>query len=400
MSHLKSIGLVRNEIQSAVSNGDVAQISSILIAGSPMISDVLNEACRVGQLSVIQWLADKCKGLLSNRCFSVSACLITAENGHLNVLQWLAANGALVNSDTLLRACTYGQLEIVKWLLDNGVPVGPSNWAMEYAAANGHLSTVEVLAVKVGDLTLHWDRIAYIAARHGRLNVLQWAHKNGADILGYSFLSAAANKGHLHVLRWLHDQGANVHAEGLLIRAAEEGHFDVVEWLVQQGVNATVYGNTAIVQAVRANNMPMMRWLIQHGADVSMDDNQVMRIAVVRMHWDIVKYLVEECGVNVTCNDNFAMACASGHGDLEMVAWLRERGAGLPSGESIPYHASVQIIAMYESLKAEEQTDGRILRNSNQPHASLPTDIASIASSPCDDRFLEDSSGDAMQIVD
>ncbi len=45
------------------------------------------------------------------------------ENGHLEVLKWLRANGCPWNEEVCGLAATEGHLEILKWARENGCPI-------------------------------------------------------------------------------------------------------------------------------------------------------------------------------------------------------------------------------------------------------------------------------------
>ncbi len=50
------------------------------------------------------------------------ACEVAASEGHLEVLQWLKANGCPLARHCASRAVTAGRLDILKWLWQNRAP--------------------------------------------------------------------------------------------------------------------------------------------------------------------------------------------------------------------------------------------------------------------------------------
>ena len=83
------------------------------------------------------------------RAWSDYALRYAANNGHLEVVKYLIDKGADVRawSDYALRlAANNGHLEVVKYLIDKGADVRALNdYALRYAAFNGHLEVVKYL---------------------------------------------------------------------------------------------------------------------------------------------------------------------------------------------------------------------------------------------------------------
>ena len=126
-------------------------------------------AARSGHLEVLQWLR-------ANGCpWDGWTCKYAAEGGHLEVLQWARANGCPWNRNTCSSAARVGKLEVLQWARANGCP-----WVEETctsAASGGHLEVLQWLRVN----GCPWNhRTCAFAAQGGHSKLLPWAHANGA----------------------------------------------------------------------------------------------------------------------------------------------------------------------------------------------------------------------------
>nr|XP_027237693.1 ankyrin repeat domain-containing protein 2-like isoform X3 [Penaeus vannamei] len=122
------------------------------------------------------------------------------------------------------------------------------NTALHFAARNGHLSVVQFLAEKGGDLNardwLEWTAL-HFAARNGHLSVVQFLAENGGDLNArdcneWTALHFAARNGHLSVVQFLAEKGGDLNArdrddETALHFAARNGHLSVVQFLAEKG---------------------------------------------------------------------------------------------------------------------------------------------------------------------
>ena len=120
-----------------------------------------------------------------------------AENGQLETLKWIRANGGEWTDDAADYAAKNGQLETLKWIRANGGEwtSNTANWA----AANGHLETLQWIRANGGEWT---DDAADFAAQRGHLDTLKWIHANGGKWTVYAVRAAAQNN-HGETLDWI-----------------------------------------------------------------------------------------------------------------------------------------------------------------------------------------------------
>ena len=92
-----------------------------------------------GHLEVLQWVR-------ANGCpWDERTCWGAAEGGHLEVLQWARANGCPWSGETCEFAAKGGDVEVLRWACANGCPYGEKE--LYIAAQNGHEAVVQVLKV-------------------------------------------------------------------------------------------------------------------------------------------------------------------------------------------------------------------------------------------------------------
>ncbi len=104
-----------------------------------------------------------------------------------------------------------------------------TTYAMDFAAANGHLEVVKWLHNnrKEGCTTWAMDW----AALNGHLDVIKWLHENRTEGCTKYAMDMSTRNGHLEVCMWLHEnrtEGCTVYA---MDWAVKNGHCDVIKWL-------------------------------------------------------------------------------------------------------------------------------------------------------------------------
>jgi len=122
-------------------------------------------------------------------------------------------------------------------------------------------------------------------------------------------LTHVSTIGELEMVIFFVENGVNVHigCDGSPLRwACERGHLDVVKYLGSKGAHATAHDNIAIIQAV------------------------------INGHFEVVKYLVDNLGVNPRANKDWALCLASGTGRLSIVRFLCDRGANVCVDNNLP----------------------------------------------------------------
>jgi hypothetical protein len=201
----------------------------------------------------------------------------------------------------------------VEWALTCGVQ--PSARLADALAAGGSVPAL-ARAVELGaplDVSA-----SYAAVRHGRLDVLKWAHANGASILtsviacGYAALA-----GQLDVLKWCRERGAPWD-EFTCGAAAEGGHLDVLEWARAEGCP---WDEFTCCYAAGAGHLDVLRWARERGCPW---DRRVCDAAARGGHLAVLAW----AGDNGAPQTWFSSCCATAAfwGNLDVLRWAVGRG--------------------------------------------------------------------------
>ncbi len=238
-----------------------------------------SEAARNGHLAVLQWMAARGVRLLDkNNTLAVEA----AHGGHLSVLQWLRSQGIGLTATTFAEAARSGNLELLRWLLDQGCPHDSTLCAQ--AARGGHLEVLK-WAREHG---CQWDsRTCARAAGAGNLQLLVWLRQQvcmllcGRKSTNTSELSSQMNTSTLiglEVLKLLN----HIHGGVMLIiqiylhtlpqacewstescsQAARWGHLEVLCWLRAE---QCPWASTTCLAAAKGAHLAVLKWAHMNG---------------------------------------------------------------------------------------------------------------------------------------
>ena len=231
-------------------------------------------AAHDGHHAVVEWLVWEV-GLAAEgvRPDGVSAMIVAAEFGHLEVVRVLAKAGASVDhmaSDgcsPLFMAASYGHLEVARTLVTMGAKVNravPTGLASPSPGIHIGGATPLIQAAQVG----HTDMVMML--------IEEGASVDQAQDTGITPLLFAAQNGCLEVVRVLVGAGASVDqadntGDAPLIQSAKNGHLEVVQELIKAGasVNQTSHdGCSPLWRAASKGQIEVLRMLAEAGADV------------------------------------------------------------------------------------------------------------------------------------
>ena len=224
-------------------------------------TDYVVQGCAVsGRLPLLQWLHTEQHCQLPG-----GICSFAARSGSVPMLQWLRQNQCIPDAFTMLIASEAGHTPVVQFLREQGCRWYPEQ-CCQAAAENGRLELLQyLLALPVVRNALNWPHMGYKlltkAAGNGSEQLLTWFVEEQGIHCSATAMSRAATEGHLDACKYLRSQQCLLSGTA---DAAAAGYLDIVRWLHEQGalwradtaVAAANYGHTAVLQFVHEHGCP------------------------------------------------------------------------------------------------------------------------------------------------
>ena len=331
-------------IRAAYIGSPVSTLEYLHARGCPWRSMTLDVAAAAGRLSLVQYLVEHgcpqgpdvmgaaasggcINAMASDRLKLVQHILEKSPQSpdtpgtpgrHLEVVQYLHAQGHPWNSKTLRSAATAGHLALVQYLVEHECPwptdlvaaaaaaTSDSLWTLDQeadAAAGRRRGSHEVVRYLLHEVVrrihlgldlwyLDSGAPAYYAAIGGHLEALQALHAVGWVKPGQYTLEAAAARGQHLVVQYLHEHTdvEDPQESRAIASAAECGHLETVRYLHENGYAWCSYTCRA---AAKGGNLEVAKYIHAHGCP-----------------WDSIG----------------AQMAASEAGHVEMLHWLRTDG--------------------------------------------------------------------------
>jgi hypothetical protein len=165
------------------------------------------------------------------------------------------------------------------------------------------------------------------AARHGRVEILEWMNKSSySNCFDIKTSGVVAEHGHLDALKWLHAHGCPI--DESIDAAASAGHLPIVQWCRANGcpwnesacTSAAEGGHLSVLQWCRANDCP---W-----------DESTCSSAALGGHLSLLQW----CHANGCPWDKSTCSRAAYGGHLSVLQWCRANGC--PWDKSTCEHAA------------------------------------------------------------
>jgi hypothetical protein len=254
-----------------------------------------------------------------------------------------------------------------------GVPgkfKAPSTWGQCMAGAN------EDMVIALGRQPVRFeDAIGKlgVAARFGRLPLLQAAQARCRGFLTDWTVLEAARGGHLHVVRWLREQGCPWYANACAA-AAGGGYLTLLQWLREQGcpwdattcASAAEGGHLDVLAWARANGCPIIGrnvteplarrgdldtlvWAWGEGAPLS---SQTAADAALGGHIHVLEWL--RAHIDVFEVPTWRSAAEEGH--AHVLDWLVARGYTCPTRAVLQAAACRGRMPILEWARAQNPT--------------------------------------------
>ncbi len=286
----------------ARNNEKVTIFDTAIRKGNPLIAEYLIiQGIDTSKFLIADWAAignlDKVKELHKsgvdlntsstlNNIDYYTALESSSWGGHINIVEYLIANGADVNfvsgSDLedkygrtpLISAVNSEQLEIVKYLIDNDADVngvGTENYTALAIAKN--LKMVKLLVDNGANVNL--------------INMYKPA------------LISAVESNNIEIVEYLLNKGAdvNIKVDNNYSAISYPNNIEIVKILVSKGADVNFknsYNSTPLMWATNKGDLAIVKYLINNGADINLqndDGSKAIDIAIANGHKKIVKYL-------------------------------------------------------------------------------------------------------------
>lgn len=235
------------------------------------IQNRMFKACTQGDIDIVKYLTPM-MNVTQIDDLGWSPILHAFENGHIEIVQWLHAHGAVMDFvlprfngySPIVHACIKGHLDIIKWLhahdasMDVTRPINNGITLMFIACWEGHIEIVQWLhshgaAMDVTQSCNDGRTPMYIACKNGYFEIVQWLHTHGAamDVTrtcnnGATPMYIACQKGYLEIVQWLHANGAAKDvtrpcndSSTPMMTTCEHGYIVIVKWLLTHGCDIT-----------------------------------------------------------------------------------------------------------------------------------------------------------------
>jgi len=277
------------------------------------VASLFNTAAKEEKLKILKF--GEASGYKLNDILNESGIAHSAENGHLEVVQYLRQLGVEWDFLTCSFAAENGHLELLKWARANDCEW--NSWTCHRAARNGHLE----LLIWARENGCPWDfRTCSSAAYNGHLELLQWCMANGCE-WDFRTSANAANSGHLKLLKWCRANQCPWDEE-TCANAAYNGHLELLQWAraslcpwdEETCSFAAMNGHFELLKYARANQCP---W-----------DENTCAYAAKNGHLELLKW----CRANQCPWDKNTCTNAAENGHLELLKWARLNGC--PSDEN------------------------------------------------------------------
>lgn len=270
------------------------------------------EAANNGNLEVLQWL--HAEQWLDVRC--LASCAVVEGNiallewahkigappcdaledaadcERLDILKWLHAHDCPPDEDIFALAVARNNLELLNWLLECGCPRGGK--ILSTVASHANLNTLKWLREKgiVQGCLLCQPELPQFIRIDKELSLeficaehhemARWLHKTWNTFTFTSWRPRAIDEGNLYALRYVFKKD-----DRLLLRAIYGGHLHILQWLYEQkmSLESPLYCEIAAA----TGQLALLKWLREHGAPW---DERTCYEAVSEGHLDVLVWAV------------------------------------------------------------------------------------------------------------
>lgn len=218
-------------------------------------------------------------------------------------------NMAKYMHDLYIYAAQYGKLNIIEWAHKQGYKLDEDINSL--ATTYGHLEILE-WTKKIG-LKSNVN-LCSLAANNNHFDILKWAYENGYK-LDESACEGAAKNGNFEMLKWIKEKGCNWNSY-VCSNAALSGNLEMLQWAIEQGCNAF---DNIIPYAALGGHIHIIEWAKKNGF---ICNEYACQNAAKGGHLEVLKYLRKnDCEWN-----HFTCLLAASYGKLDVLKWAVENG--------------------------------------------------------------------------
>ncbi|XP_052090223.1 uncharacterized protein LOC127726811 [Mytilus californianus] len=293
---------------------------------------VLIHCCFLNDIPFINWCIHHCVDVNQGNISGESPLLVTAQEGHKEVMELLLDNKADINKcekneiSPLYIACYKNRTEIVKILLAHNANIDKCRHNGESpffgACRNNNIEVVKLLLDKKADINKVTDEGAsplLVACQSNYIEIVTLLLDNKANITtraynGASPLYVACQNNHVELVKLLLDNKAEINtclnsgASPLWI-ACQNNHIVIVNVLLNNNADinkCTDDGASPLYVACQNNNEKTIKVLLENKADINKcDDNGAspLYVACQNNNIEIVKILLHNKADINKCSD-------------------------------------------------------------------------------------------------
>lgn len=229
---------------------------------------LLLQASKQGELQEIEYLCEN--GDIDVKTID-DALLLAANHNHLDCVKYLQERCSTSHAITSAFNCAIikNHSSVIDYLF-RFVTVGPYliHRGLYNAVFEGHLSAVKQL------IEYDLDDISFLFSE--ALNIIQQMNQSTLD----QALIYAAAKGHLDTVEYLINQGANIHYhdDKSIRQAANNGHLNIVKHILKR-CNHKINIDAVAHKAMKNAHIHVIKYLVEHGADTTVLENRLREIS-------------------------------------------------------------------------------------------------------------------------
>ena len=311
----------------------------------PYMICILNEACRHGNMEIVQYLFDKKIPMTDCNEFKQSI-IFACENGNIEIVKLLLQKLETINLnnikiDSFVIACKNGHLDIINFLIDDGIDINGYHsdtgcTAFEVACEAGHTDVVRLLINKGLNIHAVKNRGFLIACRYGRGRIMKllldydinvrednYFRYLSRDAYCYCVENSSLDE-YIEAVKLLFDIGADFYRdEYALYGICKRGNIDFLKIAIENKVD--ILSNCEIYTAFQFGHAEIVKLFIQMGVNLREYNGKLLSAASQSNNLDLVQLLLD-ADFGKYINDNEVLEDACFVGDLEMVKFLIQNG--------------------------------------------------------------------------